>query len=352
MYLKSGTTYRVTSREAIDLHDRLPAATFSVKYDERANQYYLEVVESFTTSGKIYGDTIAQKNRILATFHDRAASTGVVLAGSKGSGKTLLAKLLSIDAATEGIPTLLVNQPFRGEEFNSFIQGIDQEAVIIFDEFEKVYSREQQPGLLTLLDGVYSTKKLFVLTCNDQWHIDSHMRNRPGRIFYRLDFTGVSPEFIEEYCGENLTNTGYIESIVRLSTLFDEFNFDILKALVEEMNRYGEDPQTVMRMLNAKPEMGRETVFTIVELQMNGKTVAAKLMEDGGTFVGNPLNGVVIEYEAEGDGADRDWRVARFAPTDLVALDGNAGTFRFENPAGMLRLARKKPTPVDYSKLY
>ena len=58
----------------------------------------------------------------------------------KGSGKTLLAQHTSILAAKEhGIPTIVVNKPWFGDNFNSFIQSISQPLIIFFDEFEKVH---------------------------------------------------------------------------------------------------------------------------------------------------------------------------------------------------------------------
>ena len=55
-----------------------------------------------------------------------------------------------------------------------------------------------QDSLLTLLDGVYVNHMLFLLTTNDKFRVSSHMRNRPGRIYYVLDFYGLSDDFIRE----------------------------------------------------------------------------------------------------------------------------------------------------------
>ena len=86
--------------------------------------------------------------------------------------------------------------------------------MVLFDEFEKVYDSDEQEEMLTLLDGVFPSKKLFVLTCNDKWRVNQHMRNRPGRIFYMLDFTGLDEDFVVEYCHDNLKNLANIDGVL------------------------------------------------------------------------------------------------------------------------------------------
>jgi SpoVK/Ycf46/Vps4 family AAA+-type ATPase len=207
-FVKKGKTFRLTSKESLDLRERLPVGTYSVGFDPCASQYFLETIDPFEINHKLYGNTTRDANRILQTFKDRTASTGVLLTGLKGSGKTLLTKSNSLKAAEDDIPTIVVNQPFCGDEFNSFIQAIHQPAVVLFDEYEKVYFKpNNQEQLLTLLDGVYPSQKLFLLTCNDKWRINENMRNRPGRIYYMLEFAGLDADFIQEFCEDNLARS-------------------------------------------------------------------------------------------------------------------------------------------------
>lgn len=158
-YLKNGTSFRQTDEENVQLHTELPAGNYVIKVDTMGNFYY-EKVDDFKKIAKRYGDNERQTRRIIDTFVSRDVATGVMLTGEKGSGKSLLAKTISLTLAEEhNIPTIIINKDFCGDDFNSFIQGMDQPAVILFDEFEKVYDFEKQELLLTLLDGVFPTKK-------------------------------------------------------------------------------------------------------------------------------------------------------------------------------------------------
>ena len=349
-FLRNGNTWRVASEEAMDLHQMLPVGNYTIKVDMFENMF-LEMVDSFPEPSKLYGDTAKNATKILNTFMDRSESTGVMLNGEKGSGKTLLAKVLSMRAAKEhGIPTIIINQPWTGDKFNKFLQDIEQPCVVLFDEFEKVYDSDDQEQALTLLDGVFPSKKLFVITCNDKWRVNEHMRNRPGRIYYMLDFKGLEPEFIREYCQDNLKAKQHIERITNISVMFDQFNFDMLKALVEEMNRYDETPAEALKMLNAKPEYASKDIFDVTVTVLG---VVPSFFEK--VWRGNPMTDKVhIEYTMTeenltqmstaprlvgsdlDDDFDHENDYTKLTPNDIKRVDNVTGEFTYANDAGVL----------------
>lgn len=355
-FLKSGNTFRVSSKEAMDLHDLLPAGNYVVKEMPMDGPLYLEMIDGFEIKGKRYGDLDKNTDRILNTFMDRTSSTGVMLAGEKGSGKSLLAKNLAIEASKRmEIPCIVINAPWVGDKFNAFMQMIEQPCMVLFDEFEKVYDSEDQEKALTLLDGVFPSKKLFVLTCNDKWRIDQHMRNRPGRLYYMLDYKGLDANFIMEYCQDNLKTEllKHAEKLCQIASLFSQFNFDMLKATVEEMNRYDEAPEEALRMLNVKPEFDAGNKFSI-KLQLNGEDLEDADLESQ-EWSGNPLQSQVqVHYknfaDQQGDEGDQDWdwERLRFSAVDLKKIDSQTGKFVFVKDGAVLTLNKVKEKTYNY----
>ena len=347
-FTRQGNTFRISDEEAMEVTKHLPVGNYIVQYNQMTGQFFLEGVDAFSFTGKHYGDLDRNVERILNTFHSRKGATGVMLTGEKGSGKSLLAKMLSIVGAEKGVPTLIINSPFSGDLFNKFIQDIDQECIILLDEFEKTYESKDQQMLLTLLDGMFSSKKLFVLTCNDKYRVDSHMRNRPGRIFYMIDFSGLGQDFIREYCQDRLEQKEHIDAICRVSALLPKFTFDQLQALVEEMNRYKEPPEEALAMLNVKPEFNEDERFKVSIITPDGVEVPEGSIHEQ-VWRGNPLQmrGYTFSYMAEK--SDDEWSGVRVSTSDIVSINPEQGQYVLKSQCGhTVLLTRPKPLVQSY----
>lgn len=261
-YIKKNNSYYPHQDGDFDMHATIPGGNYVAKVDMNGI-FFLERTKSFEINHKLYGNTSKLSDRIIRTFHERENGTGALFCGNKGSGKSLLAKVICQRMAAEGYPTILINEPHVGDVFNTFLSGITQPCLVLFDEFEKIYDNDSQQQILSLFDGVFPTKKLYILTSNDSYRIDEHFRNRPGRLYYLINFKGLTEEFITDYCNDKLKATQYIEKIINLSNMYREFSFDILQALVEEMNRYDESPEEAISFLNVKPFDGDEQKYDV-----------------------------------------------------------------------------------------
>jgi energy-coupling factor transporter ATP-binding protein EcfA2 len=351
-----GSSVFLRDPEVVNFHDKLPNEVYSVKAHPITEELLLDRIDSFNIPQKRYGNNDKYAERILHSYEKRNIATGVLLCGEKGSGKSLLAKTLACKAQEKGMPVIVINAPRAGDDFFNMIQRIEQPAVVLFDEFEKVYDMDKQKEVLTLLDGIYPSNKLYVFTVNDKWKLDVNMRNRPGRIFYSIDYKGIEEQFIREYCEDNLNDKSQIDHIVRIKALFSAFNFDMLQALVEEMNRFNEDPFEAIRLLNIKPEYE------------DSNTYAATISVDGypdthiscdREFTGKPMaDRIKIYYhkykrtdiDKDHEDNDSDWISAEFVPTDLVSASKDGKTFVFKNSKGesVKLIAKASTTVFDY----
>lgn len=263
VYSRGGGRFRPVPISQTDFVKNLDVGVYTVNEDLMG--LFFQHATDFGDPGRVYGNANARATRILNTFQEREGGLGVLCVGEKGSGKTMLSKIIAHRAGTElGIPTIIVNQPLAGDAFCKIIRDLPS-AVILFDEFEKVYpEREQQGQILTLLEGVYSSNKLFLFTANNQYALNQYMINRPGRIFYYFEYETLEREFIIEYCEENLNDKSQIESVVTASMIIGKFNFDMLKSMVEEMNRYNETAKQVLQVLNVRPlETGESYEYAV-----------------------------------------------------------------------------------------
>jgi hypothetical protein len=326
-FIKSENSYHPTQDMITDIYDNIPVGTYVVNSDPKGN-FFLTITDDFVIPEKIYGNSIKNCSRILNTFNSRQVSTGVLLSGTKGSGKSLLAKQISVEAMKNGVPTLIVNLPYRGDGFNSFLQSIRQDCVVIFDEFEKVYDEKEQSSLLTLLDGVCVQKKLFIMTTNSVGGINSFLRDRPGRIYYWIEFKNLEHQFILEYCEDKLNNKKYIDQVCNICALLG-FNFDMLKALVEEMNLYDESPQTSMKLLNTRGTIqGHDKYEYVVHDESNPSQILFKHNWRGTPLNARDSNIVIGEYLDE-DG-DMDYIHARIDSENIIRSDFRSGSYVFK----------------------
>jgi hypothetical protein len=132
----------------------------------------------------------------------------------------------------------------------------------------------------------------------------------------------------------------------------------MLKALVEEMNRYNEPPEVSLRMLNVKPEFDNGNKYTTA-ITMKGVPVTTDMLGRK-EWNGNPLQSKIeISYkkmlprdpeDTDDDFIDNwDWEEAEFMPADLQKIDPQSGTFIFMNKEGeALTLTRVKEPMYNY----
>lgn len=280
---------RTIPNNAGTLVQRLPSKIYSVEFSPMSGYFLKPDVEITGSLGSLYGNVSKIADRVLDTYFHRNKSTGAAFYGEKGTGKSLQIREICHKALARGLPVLLVSEQYSGDDFNQFIADIRQKAVVVFEEFDKVYhDNDAVNSLLTLLDGLYNSDKLYLFSTNSA--LPTYMSNRPSRIYYAYEYgKHIAKEIIEQYCADNLKDTSRIEDILKLSIVAPLFNFDMLQTLVEEMNRYPEESlSTLMDSLNVEASL-EYAEFNIRLTNKNGEDIT--VLYDIPSYSDNYLSG-------------------------------------------------------------
>ena len=228
--------------EDVQTYKEIPLGCYKVEFHQMMG-FYLTPINDLGVKEKVYGNSQQRVDKVLNSFAATDRNFGIILSGQKGIGKSLFAKLLAAAAITKGIPVLTVGMYIPG--IDDFIGSIDQEVMVIFDEFEKNFSKNKkddnhdpQQDMLTLFDGLDSGKKLFVITCNDPCDLNEYLKNRPGRFHYHFTITNPTAEEVTEYMIDKLNPAYYdqIDKIVGFSKTVD-VTYDYLRAIAFELNQ-------------------------------------------------------------------------------------------------------------------
>lgn len=248
--VKTGDTFRIFGND-LETFDRLPAATYKIEFHPMMGFYLTKVDNFHSTEEKIYGCHAEKIQKVLRSYTKFNRSMGIILSGKKGMGKSMFVQLMGEESVGNmEIPVILVTKAYVG--IADFIEEIDQECLVIFDEFEKMFQSNQrgygqqqqqndriesQDNLLGLFDGISQKKRLYAITVNDLNRVNDFMLSRPGRFHYHIRFDYPNSAEIEEYLRDKVEEQyhGEIMHVVSFANKV-KLNYDSLRAIAFELN--------------------------------------------------------------------------------------------------------------------
>lgn len=260
-----GSTYQIY-QDDLKTYDELPAGTYIVRFNPMSGFSLERSTDYVNAEEKIYGEANGKTDKILKAYNKMDNSLGLILSGDKGIGKSLFIRLLGEEVIKLGMPVIVVNRAFKG--IADFIESIDQEVLVLFDEFEKVFDKrkegvESQDDLLGLFDGMSQTKRLYAITVNELNRVSEYMINRPGRFHYHLRFDYPDSAGIREYL-EDKVELEYHEEIANAVSFGNrvKLNYDCLRAVAFELNLGTTFKEAIkdLNILNTKQEAYRISV--------------------------------------------------------------------------------------------
>ena len=238
--VNAGSRYIVYG-EDVQTYKELPVGTYDVSFNKLTGFFLSKRNDITVVEDKIYGNQQHRIDKVMSGYTEMNRNFGVLLSGEKGIGKSLFVRLLAREAVEKyNLPVILVTQAVPG--LPDFIGSIDQDVMVVFDEFEKVFCKQEdwnpQDDLLTLFDGMDGGHKLFIITCNDLTKVNNYMINRPGRFHYHFSLSSPTQDEVREYLTDKIDPQyhHYINDVVVLAGTFS-MPYDYLRAIAFEINR-------------------------------------------------------------------------------------------------------------------
>lgn len=228
-------------------YDLINGKVYNLKWDRYNGMSYFEEDGLLSLPAKVYttkSDDVFIK-RVNTYFQKTSElSTGVMLSGIKGTGKTVMAKVI---AKNSNLPIIVVDEDYPTGRINDFFRKFETPVTIIFDEVDKHWDTED---LLGWLDGVQTNaKKLVLFTCNNEDRVNDYLKDRCSRVRYIRHFeANDNARFLREI----LRDKGIAEDKIKDTYTFIVNNFGLLSI------------DNILSFIDEKllfPELSNEEIF-------------------------------------------------------------------------------------------
>ncbi len=258
-WVQSGNNFFI--REVSNNVKAIPPAIYKIESTPQGELYLAQVQDIYEFPYKVYGIETKFIERISKTYDNTTGNLGVLLNGVKGTGKTVTAKQICNNFIKQGMPVIIVHYKFEG--IPNFINDIQQNVVILVDEFEKIYP-ERDHSVLTIMDGAMDNgfRKVFLLTTNELY-VSQNMIQRPGRIRYLKTYKDLSRTAIMEIVDDKLIHPELRDVTVEFISRLETITVDIVKAVVDEVNIHNENPNDFKDIFNIKMLENRYNLYLI-----------------------------------------------------------------------------------------
>lgn len=277
--VSSGAKYMIYD-DYVMTYKELPAKTFRAAFNKMTGPYLVEA-PNLSVKEKAYGGYDTKVEKVMKRFGEFNRSLGVILSGKKGIGKSFFTRMMADKAVKSGMPVIIVDGAFPG--LGQFIDSIEQEVMVLFDEFDKTFvgldddgdcDTSIQNSLLSMFDGISQGKKLFVITCNEIDRLSEYLVNRPGRFHFHFRFLYPSADEVAEYLHDKLNEKYWDEIAAVVSfTQRTNLNYDCLRAIATELNA-GESFESAIVDLNI---LNTDRLLYDIEVMFNnGKTACQR----------------------------------------------------------------------------
>ena len=205
-------------------YDLIPGKVYDLSWNRWEDSPIFKENGELNLPKKVYStktDDIFKK-RIITYFNKaNTNTTGVMLAGTKGTGKTVMAKIL---AKESGLPIIVVNPDYPEGKLIKFFKSFTTPVCVLFDEVEKAHPDVFNILLQVLDDGRLTDSQgrvvdfkntVIVMTSNlgsqDVRELGEHAHDDERQLHQDQDFPGPQPQVTDEEALDRLDRAQAVE---------------------------------------------------------------------------------------------------------------------------------------------
>lgn len=243
-FIKVGNEITIKPKIEGFCYELIGGKVYDLKYNRMEGKSFLVENGNLNMPKKLYKlkEDDVFINRVLTYFNSESANqtTGVLLAGTKGTGKTMLSKRIAIESK---LPIIVVATDYPADKLNRFFKEFTTPVVIMFDEIEKNDYWWETKDLLGFLDGVEATaKKLVLMTCNETDKIDDNFFDRCSRVRYFKTYEANSNSVFIRFMAEDKGIKNIDEVVDFIDSYMEVKSFDNISAFLDEVKMFEDVP--------------------------------------------------------------------------------------------------------------
>lgn len=216
-------------------------SVYSVLVDRYEGTVSLNLEPELQMPEKIYSSKEQDSfiDKVLTCFNNsKEGTTGVMLAGLKGAGKTVIAKQIALKS---NLPIITIDKNTHPSYLIKLFNKLEEVPIcVIFDEIDKIGEKYDDDGLLKIMDGINTSgKKLMLFTCNNDCDVNEYMKDRCSRVRYWKKFDETSASMIQNILEDKLDDKDEVKSLTDfIMSTFKCRSFDNIFSFVNEVNMY------------------------------------------------------------------------------------------------------------------
>lgn len=307
----------------------------------------------FEIPSVIYGKSEDYADLIMNDYDPEGEPIGVLLIGTKGMGKSMLAEMLSMRVYGLGYPVIHITRRINPDTIPKLLDIVGP-CVIYMEEFEKCFNRiEDVPVILNTLSDSTLKGCMFIISANTlDTHLYDPLLNRPQRLKYRINYGKLDKSVINQILADHditdaqksvylewaLSSNPNIDSLITLVRMTGHITdgadlVDFISILnVPNLNNPRYEPKTV-RILDWSFKTIRDYPYTLEVKTIPGRNAITVSMQGAGFN----KQAVLDLPKIEEDRTDID-----LGPKIIDVGDEESGTISFEITPGITRSGEDK----------